>query len=116
MIPRFPVYLFDLDGTLLDSAADISAAVLEVLAANGRPDVVASQVRSYIGRHLLDMFLELGFDPDKIDPMIASYREIYRRAAGGEPVVIGPALRIVVVAGRPLRQRRRAERDRKSVG
>ena len=77
MIPRFPVYLFDLDGTLLDSAADISAAVLEVLAANGRNDVGPSQVRSYIGRHLLDMFLDLGFEREKIDPMIASYREIY---------------------------------------
>ena len=32
MIPRFPVYLFDIDGTLLDSAQDICGAVEQVLA------------------------------------------------------------------------------------
>ena len=32
MIPRFPVYLFDIDGTLLDSAEDICGAVEQVLA------------------------------------------------------------------------------------
>lgn len=31
MIPRFKVYLFDIDGTLLDSAHDICAAVQQVL-------------------------------------------------------------------------------------
>ena len=29
---RFPVYLFDVDGTLVDSAADIAAAVVAALA------------------------------------------------------------------------------------
>ena len=32
MIPHFPVYLFDIDGTLLDSALDICGAVEFVLA------------------------------------------------------------------------------------
>ena len=32
-MPPFPVYLFDVDGTLLDSAEDICGAILEVLAA-----------------------------------------------------------------------------------
>ena len=31
MIPAFPVYLFDIDGTLLDSAEDICGAIQEVL-------------------------------------------------------------------------------------
>ena len=33
MIPAFPVYLFDIDGTLLDSAQDICGAIQQVLAA-----------------------------------------------------------------------------------
>ena len=31
MIPAFPVYLFDIDGTLLDSAQDICGAVQQVI-------------------------------------------------------------------------------------
>ena len=31
MIPQFPVYLFDIDGTLLDSAEDICGAIQRVL-------------------------------------------------------------------------------------
>jgi HAD superfamily hydrolase (TIGR01509 family) len=77
LIPRFPVYVFDLDGTLVDSASDICAAILEVLAANGRPDVTETTLRRYIGRHLLDMFLDLGFEAGGIEPMIAHYRRYY---------------------------------------
>jgi phosphoglycolate phosphatase len=75
--PKFPVYVFDLDGTLVDSAADISAAILDTLAARGRSDVTQAYLRRYIGRHLLDMYLDLGFEPDEIDAMIAHYRRVY---------------------------------------
>jgi beta-phosphoglucomutase-like phosphatase (HAD superfamily) len=49
-VPHFPVYLFDVDGTLMDSAPDICAAQLAVLAANGRDDVSEEFLRRYIGR------------------------------------------------------------------
>ena len=50
MIPLFPVYLFDVDGTLLDSAADIVGAIQEVIAANGRPNAVDFDfLKDYIG-------------------------------------------------------------------
>lgn len=77
MIPRFPVYVFDVDGTLVDSARDICGAIQDVLAAYGRPGVTQDSLRRYIGMHLLDMFLDLGFEADSIDPMIADYRRIY---------------------------------------
>ena len=38
-IPAFPVYLFDVDGTLVDSAADICGAIQTVLASTPRHDV-----------------------------------------------------------------------------
>ena len=41
-IPKFPVYIFDLDGTLMDSARDICSAIQEVLLACGRPVVLAT--------------------------------------------------------------------------
>lgn len=77
MIPSFPVYLFDVDGTLLYSADDICGAIQEVLRACGRDEVEQALLQRYIGRHLLDLFLDLGFEREKIDQMIAHYREIY---------------------------------------
>ena len=56
VIPPFPVYLFDVDGTLMDSAADICGAVQSVLAGTTRPDVPFEFLRGYIGRHLNDLF------------------------------------------------------------
>ena len=41
--------VFDLDGTLIDSAPDIHAAGCAVLAAEGLPPVSAAQSRSFIG-------------------------------------------------------------------
>ena len=65
MIPPFPVYLFDVDGTLLDSAADIVGAIQEVLAANGRPAAVDFDfLKSYIGRHLAAPFGDIFPDYD----------------------------------------------------
>ncbi|HLX45090.1 MAG TPA: HAD hydrolase-like protein, partial [Bryobacteraceae bacterium] len=61
-LPAFPVYLFDVDGTLVDSARDICGAIREVLVARGRADISDSFLRKYIGRHLLDLFLDLGFE------------------------------------------------------
>ena len=77
-IPGFQVYLFDLDGTLVDSATDICGAIREVLA--GTPDsppVTEEFLRSYIGLHLIDLFRDIGFAEDRIEPLIAQYRKIY---------------------------------------
>lgn len=80
MIPAFPVYLFDVDGTLLDSAPDICAAlqgVLDGLVPGGVPD---SLLRAYIGRHLADLFGDLlpGSPGEVIQGLIEQYRSAYR--------------------------------------
>ena len=77
MIPPFPVYLFDVDGTLMDSANDICGAIETVLASRGRTGVSRDFLRRYIGKHLLEEFLDMGFAPEEIDLMIAEYRQIY---------------------------------------
>lgn len=79
MIPRFPVYLFDIDGTLLDSALDICGAVQQVLAAKGRDDVPFEFLKGYIGFHLLDLFQDIFPDhtPEQIDSYIVQYRTFY---------------------------------------
>ena len=58
MIPRFPVYLFDIDGTLLDSALDICGAVQQVLDTNGGGTKSLEYLKSFIGLHLIPLFQE----------------------------------------------------------
>jgi phosphoglycolate phosphatase len=58
-IPAFPVYLFDVDGTLVDSAADICGAIQTVLATTPRAEVGQDYLKRYIGYHLIDLFQDL---------------------------------------------------------
>jgi len=80
VIPRFPVYLFDIDGTLLDSAPDICGAVQQVLAATaGCPEVTYDFLKSYIGLHLIDLFQDIfpAHTPEQIDGLVQHYRTVY---------------------------------------
>jgi phosphoglycolate phosphatase len=61
----------------MDSADDICAAIQDTLSAYGRRDVSDVDLRRYIGRHLLDLFLDLGFEASRIEPMIDHYRRVY---------------------------------------
>ena len=74
MIPSFPVYVFDVDGTLVDSAEDICGAIRTVLPRDG---VSFDFLKTYIGRHLIDLFQDLKVPPHEIDPLIADYRRVY---------------------------------------
>ncbi len=79
MIPTFPVYLFDVDGTLLHSAPDICGAIRTVLAKTDRPDVPEEFLRSYIGKHLTELMSDLfpQASPEHIEGLIAEYRTTY---------------------------------------
>jgi phosphoglycolate phosphatase len=79
VIPSFPVYLFDIDGTLLDSAEDICGAVQQVLAATARSDVPFEFLKGYIGLLLVELFGDLfpHYTPEQIDSLIVEYRALY---------------------------------------
>lgn len=47
--PNYPAYLFDLDGTLVDSAPDIHAALNHTLAAENLPPVELALTRDFVG-------------------------------------------------------------------
>lgn len=79
MIPQFPVYLFDVDGTLVDSAADICGAVREALSGTRARPVDEAYLRRYIGYHLFDLFEDLIPDvtEEEKQTLLANYRTIY---------------------------------------
>jgi 2-phosphoglycolate phosphatase len=79
VIPAFPVYLFDIDGTLLDSARDICGAVQQVLDNNTSPPVTFDYLKGYIGRHLDDLFGDVfpGAAPERLDDLLKQYRVTY---------------------------------------
>ena len=79
MIPAFPVYLFDVDGTLVDSADDICGAIQTVLSSTTRPDVPPAFLKQYIGYHLIDLFGDLfpEMSNDEIDTLVCRYRAEY---------------------------------------
>jgi HAD superfamily hydrolase (TIGR01549 family) len=79
LIPAFKVYLFDVDGTLVDSALDICGAIQGVLASTPQNTVSFDFLKGYIGRHLVDLFQDLfpAYTPEQIDALVAEYRRIY---------------------------------------
>jgi len=103
VIPRFPVYLFDVDGTLLDSALDICGAVQQVLDSNGGSLQNFDYLKSYIGHNLADLFQEVfpSYDAAQIDGLIEQYRTFYR-ARGHKLTKLFPGAPegLAVLAGR----------------
>jgi len=79
LIPAFRVYLFDVDGTLVDSAVDICGAIQGVLASTSQNNVPFDFLKGYIGRHLTDLFEELfpNDTPEQIDALVIEYRRLY---------------------------------------
>ncbi|WP_010187084.1 HAD-IA family hydrolase [Sphingomonas sp. PAMC 26605] len=73
----FQIVGFDLDGTLVDSSGDLTAAVNDALASAGRPLLTVAQVRTMVGggaKHMLAQGLEAtgGCTPEE-------FRPIYKR-------------------------------------
>ena len=78
-IPRFQLYLFDIDGTLLDSAHDICTAVRQTLEDAGATGLDDSYLRSFIGYHLCDLFSEVfpGISEERSAELLSTYRATY---------------------------------------
>lgn len=83
--PRFPrVALFDLDGTLLDSAPDMVATANRMLAARGRAPIEPAMLRQHVSRGARAMvaatFPEL--DDAGRDALVAEFLQVYRQELG----------------------------------
>jgi phosphoglycolate phosphatase len=78
-VPSFPVYLFDIDGTLLDSAADICGAVQQVLTATDCDPPSFEFLKGYIGLHLFELFGDIfpDYTQEQMEELLRQYREVY---------------------------------------
>lgn len=78
-----PLVVFDLDGTLVDTAPDLVGALNEILARDGIPPVPAASARKMIGagaRALLERGLELegrAVDAGKLNRMVQDFVAYY---------------------------------------
>ncbi len=103
MIPAFPVYVFDVDGTLLDSAQDICGAVQQVLETTDCQPVTFDFLKGYIGLHLIDLFEDIfpHYNADQIDDLIVQYRSFYpARGHRSTSVYPGVAEALAALGGR----------------
>jgi phosphoglycolate phosphatase len=77
----WPVVLFDLDGTLVDSASDIAASVNRLLAELGHAEVDEATVRSWIGdgaRQLITQALRHAGDGRDVETVMPRFMQHYR--------------------------------------
>jgi HAD superfamily hydrolase (TIGR01509 family) len=103
VIPRFPVYLFDIDGTLLDSAPDICGAIQQVL--DGKPcrPVTFEYLKGFIGQHLNAPFSELfpNYTAEQLQELFQQYRTFYHaRRNANTRIYPGVAEALAVLGGR----------------
>ena len=74
-MPR--LWLFDLDGTLIDSAPGIHASIDHALAALGRPPLPVAQLPHWIGPPLRQSFAAVCADAAEVERAVDAYRAHY---------------------------------------
>ena len=78
--------VFDLDGTLLNTLADLTDSGNELLASYGRPPHTEQEFRYFVGngwRKLMERLLP-GEPPERIDEALSRYRAIYEKCLTGK--------------------------------
>jgi phosphoglycolate phosphatase len=78
MTTPYSCILFDLDGTIVDSAPGITATLAYMFEQLGKPIPTPSELLRYVGPPLLDSFRDLaGFSPEESARALGIYREKY---------------------------------------
>jgi phosphoglycolate phosphatase len=74
----YTAVLFDLDGTIVDSAPGITASLAKTLADLGEPIQTPAELLRWVGPPILDSFRDLGgFDPEESQRALDIYRVHY---------------------------------------
>ncbi|MBX3094696.1 MAG: HAD hydrolase-like protein [Cryobacterium sp.] len=75
--------LFDLDGTIADSAPGITASLAHMFEALGRPVPTPEELRAWVGPPILDSFRDAGMNHTESQQALAIYREHYLTSGNG---------------------------------
>ena len=76
----FDAYIFDLDGTLLNTLSDLTNITNMALAEHGMPARTSDEINSFVGngaRVLLQRAATPGTSEEEIDEILARWRELY---------------------------------------
>ena len=76
----YQTYIFDLDGTLLDTLGDLAASVNYALRTHGMPEHSIDDVRRFVGngvRKLMERAIPDGADNPRFDETFATFRQYY---------------------------------------
>ena len=87
-LDRFPVVLFDLDGTITDSAPGIHGGFRHALATVGHPEPTEAMLASVIGPPMVDTFRTLGLDDAAVDAAMAAYLRPWAGQRGRVPFLV----------------------------
>ena len=77
-----PTYIFDIDGTLLDTLTDLAASVNYALRQFGMPEHSTDDIRRFVGngvRRLMERAIPQGAENPQFDAVFAAFREHYMR-------------------------------------
>lgn len=106
MRPDFTSILFDLDGTIMDSAPGITASLAYTFERLGLPVPTPAELVAYVGPPILDSFRDLaGFSPAQSAEALAIYREHYLSVGVFDATVypgVADVLKAIHAAGIPL--------------
>ena len=112
---KYKAVLFDMDGTLLDTLADMAAAVNHILSVHGYPLRTVEEVRACVGngaRKLMERALPPDVTGDAFEALLEEYRQWYEAHAcvktapyPGVPAVLAAlhraGVRCAVVSNKP---------------
>ncbi|WP_016880005.1 MULTISPECIES: HAD-IA family hydrolase [unclassified Rhodococcus (in: high G+C Gram-positive bacteria)] len=93
-----PIVLFDLDGTLTDSAPGIHAGFRHALATIGQPEPTDEMIDAVIGPPMIDTFRSMGLDEDVVRQAVAAYFERYDSVGWAENAVFDGVEKVLIDA------------------
>ena len=77
---KYQTYIFDLDGTLLDTLGDLAASCNHALKVNGMPERTIDEVRQFVGNgvaKLIERAVPSGTSDERREAVLQSFRSYY---------------------------------------